>query len=133
MNSLFKNIFLYIFHLYYQFKYKLLTVQYLRYLQGGTYTTFGQTKSTYERKRQITVYITDTIQKIKWRNDRSSELRKIRRQYPFFSKEVFPTDYFFGFIFCSNFCLKFMNVGKNLVISAIPQEKFSNHYEIVQQ
>ena len=76
-------------------------------------------------KRQITVYITDTIHK--------SELRQIRRQYPFFFKEVFPTDYFFSFIFCSNFCSKSMNVGKNLVIFAIPQANFSNHYKIVPQ
>ena len=60
----------------------------------------------------------------KWRNDRNSKLRKITRQNPFFfSKEVFPTDYFFSFISCSNFCSNSMNVGKNLVISAIPQKK----------
>ena len=34
MNSFFKNIFLYIFHLYYSFKYKLLTVQYWHYLHS---------------------------------------------------------------------------------------------------
>ena len=69
----------------------------------------------------------------KWYNDRNSELRQVRSQYPFSFKEIFPTDYFFSFIFCSNFCSKSMNVEKNLVISAIPQENFSNHYKIVQQ
>ena len=111
------------------------------YLQYDTYTTYravltllltDKQTATKERKRNNNS-IQFRYNKEKWHNDRNSELRKIRRQYPFFSKEVFPTDYFFSFIFCYNFGSKSMNVRKNLVISAIPQEKLSNYYKIVQQ
>ena len=51
----------------------------------------------------------------------------------FFLNKSFLLIIFSVSYFAANFCSKSMNVGKNLVISAIPQETFSNHYKIVQQ
>ena len=76
---------------------------YLNYLQSGTYTVYGQTTATNERNNNSIQY---RYNKEKWRNDMNSELRKIRRQYPFLSEENFPTDYFFQLHILKQFFLE---------------------------
>ena len=78
--------------------------------------------STVERKLIITVYKINTIKSGITTATVSLRIDKV-------TLSIFLS--FFSFIFCNNFCSKSMNVRKNLVISAIPQEKLSNYHKIL--